>query len=484
MLSIPTTCLSPRLSRRSFLRVGTLGGLGWTLADLLALRAQAAPHRQDRSVVFVFQIGGPSQHECFDPKPNAPEAYRTMAETIPTSLPDVAFAEFFPQLARRANRLAVIRSFVPGNANHEGGSTLFTQGNPKRPSLPTLFARLAGATHPQSGLPSSTYLSPQSVGQPLYKYNRGAFDPKGVFLTGKLGEKYKPFELPSTSATAGMNPARDGNPSWLDNMRLHGSAERFTERRELLRQLDGLRQQFDAIDPAAQLDEYQRQAYDIVLRSTVRAFDLSQEDPKTLRRYDTSHIRTSEKLVKSVSYAQAFSPDFFGKQMLLARRLCEAGCGFVTVGMLGWDHHGLATPEFSIPQGMPLLGAACDHALSAFLEDVEERGLSERILLVMAGEMGRTPKIDGLHTERAGRGHWKGLGSLLLAGGGLRMGQVIGASDRLGGEPVTRPITPQSLAGTVLHTLFDLNQLRAQSGQFDDTSIQMAAELPTIPELM
>ncbi|MEK6236964.1 MAG: DUF1501 domain-containing protein, partial [Planctomycetales bacterium] len=185
-----------------------------------------------------------------------------------------------------------------------------------------------------------------------------------------------------------------------------------------------------------------------------------------------SALRKGTKNAKKIP---EFSPVALGKQMLLARRLCEAGCGFVTVGSSGWDMHGNA---FGVDDGAPCLIPAVDHAVAAFLNDLQDRGLSDKILLVITGEMGRTPKINA----KGGRDHWANLCTLALAGGGLNMGQVIGASDSKGGSPATEPYGVKNLLATVMHTVFDPGTLRITDGVPTDLA-RLITENEPIKEL-
>ena len=195
------------------------------------------------------------------------------------------------------------------------------------------------------------------------------------------------------------------------------------------------------------LDRFEQQAFDLLLGRGRRAFDLSDEDPRLVRQYDTGRFNTALRIPTRHST--------LGHQLLLARRLCESGCGFITVHNPGWDMHGGNT-QFNIPYGMERLGRPVDQAVSVFLEDLQQRGLADKVLLIITGEFGRTPKVkpDG------GRDHWPRLSTLAFAGGGLPMGQVIGRSSRDVGEPANRPVTPENLFGTILTTLFDVGTLR------------------------
>jgi uncharacterized protein (DUF1501 family) len=194
----------------------------------------------------------------------------------------------------------------------------------------------------------------------------------------------------------------------------------------------------------------------IIVGGISQAFDLSKEDPRLVERYDTGAFEIPAWLKKKKSNVPAQSPIGLGKQMILARRLVEAGCGFVTVTSAGWDMHGNA---FGVNDGMPLLGPSVDKAVSAFIADLEARGLSDKVLLVITGEFGRTPRIN----KKGGRDHWGNLCTLAFSGGGLPMGQVIGDSDRTAGRPATEPITVQNLLGTIMHAVFDIGQLRLES---------------------
>lgn len=232
-----------------------------------------------------------------------------------------------------------------------------------------------------------------------------------------------------------------------DDMRLKVPLERLEDRRQLLGSLDRLKNDADSRGDFAASDRFGQQAVDVILGGQTRdALDLGKEDPRIVERYDTSRWQTGW-LSKRRST--------IGKQLLVARRLVEAGCGFVTVGSAGWDNHG-NDKHPGVVGGMNLLGTPLDHAVSVFLDDLQDRGLSEKVLLVITGEFGRTPRIQG----QGGRDHWPGLCPLVFAGGGLQMGQVIGRSTRQCDAPATEPYRLEHLLGTIMHTLFDAGQLR------------------------
>jgi hypothetical protein len=230
----------------------------------------------------------------------------------------------------------------------------------------------------------------------------------------------------------------------------------------LLSRLDGIQRSIDATGSLQGLDYFQQQAFATILGGVADAFDLSKEDPKTLARYDTAPLLRPDQISQRLNNYKHYvgHAQSLGKLLLLARRLCEAGCGFVTVttGFV-WDNHADVN-NAGMEEGQRYCGIPFDHAVSAFIEDLHERGLSDKILLVCTGEMGRTPRIN----KRGGRDHWGGLTPLLLSGGGLQMGRVIGQSTRDAGEPLTEPMTIKNLIATMMHTLFDTGVLRVQRG--------------------
>ncbi len=233
-------------------------------------------------------------------------------------------------------------------------------------------------------------------------------------------------------------------------MTLNIPAARLDDRRELLRSLDGLKRQAEAEAALDGADRYKQQAFDLILGSAADAFDLNKEDPRIVERYDTSKFRVGKKV---------FRDSQLGRHMLTARRLIEAGCGFVTVHSAGWDMHADGNNP-GIYAGMEMLGRPVDRAVSAFLGDLEERGLLDKVLLVITGDFGRTPKVN----SRGGRDHWANLCTLAFAGGGLGTGGVVGQSGRKNDVPLTEPIGTDKMLGTVMHTLFDIGTLRVTRG--------------------
>lgn len=387
-------------SRRDFLRVGALGGL--TLPMLLQGRARAASEgraTRDTSVVWLWLSGGPTHVETFDPKLTAPSEYRSVTGEQKTSLPGVTVGGTFPKIASVADRMALVRSFAHRNSGHGGGTHWVMTGYdnrmadnggvPGRPSLGSILSRVRGASHPESGAPTYVRLG-------------------NIFADGPsfLGAAYGPF---------------DQNGQARKNMNLPTTRERIDSRRDLLSSLDTLNREVDHGGMIEGLDQFEQQAFQLVFGNAPKAFDLASEDARTRERYGKG----------------------LGEQLLTARRLCEAGCGFVTINYGGWDMHNQIAN--ALKQRSPQL----DQAVSAFVEDIHDRGLSENILLVITGEFGRTPRVN----QRGGRDHWAPLSTLALSGGGLRMGQVVGESASKVDVPASTPITPQHLMATVFHVL-------------------------------
>jgi hypothetical protein len=441
------------ISRRGFLTLGTLGLGGLSLPSLLASQDAA----EGRSVVFVFMQGGPSQYETWDPKPDAPEAIRTIGATIKTSVPGLHFGETMGQLARRAHKLTVVRSFRTNNAGHNiepivGPDTL--QAN-----LGVLVSHAAGGGRGE--MPSGAILYPQAVCRDVTKGSaRG-----DLGATGAFGQSHAPF-VPGANGPA------------QKNMRLSLSRSRFEDRLSLLRELDRERRGLDTLG----LEEQQARARELLLGDRVAdAFDLSKESPRLVEKYDTARYapahgwRKSDRGKRGYYTGQARS---IGKLMLLARRLCEAGCGFITIhadyeGV--WDMHADGN-NLNMADGMQAVGLPFDHAVSAFIDDVEARGLSDRILLICCGEMGRTPRVN----KNGGRDHWARLAPLLLYGAGSRGGRVIGQSTRDGGEPAADPLGPANLVSMVLHAMFDVGKMRLEPRL---AAFSRLAEAPPIPLL-
>ncbi len=440
--------LDSRRRRREFLQVGGLGLGGLQLSTLLQSKADAAtlasPIVKDKAVIFLFLHGGPSQTETFDPKMTAPVGIQSATGEVQTTIPGVTFGGTFPKLSALADKVSIVRSFVTGDGNHDikpivGRDTL-------NANLGSLYARVAGTNRAGSGLPTNVALFPKAVvegAQPAVT-NFGDFT-----SAGKLGNGFRPF-VPGAQGEA------------QDNMRLQLDRSRLDDRRHLLQQLDLIRRSADQSGMLTGLDRIQQQAFETIVGGVADAFDLTQEDPKTIERYDTCSLLRPDDINRKWNNHKNYVDNVqsLGKLLLLARRLCEAGCGFVTVTTnFVWDMHSDVN-NAGVEEGMRYMGVPLDHALSAFIEDLYQRGLDDRIMLIACGEMGRTPRIN----ERGGRDHWGGLAPLLITGGGLNMGQVIGQSTRDAGEAASTPVKIPNLISTVLHSVFDVGQLRLMPG--------------------
>jgi uncharacterized protein (DUF1501 family) len=389
-------------SRRDFLRAGALGFGGLMLADLLRGRAAAAATGQptkNTSVVWLWLGGGPTHVETFDPKMTAPVEFRSTIGAVKTNVPGIEIGGVFPKLAKHADKMAFVRSFAHRNSGHGGGTHWVMTGydfppadNGQaaiKPGLGAILARGRGPNNPRTGLPTYVRLG-------------------GILGDGPawLGSSYAPFDVGGSAQR---------------NMALKVTPDRLEDRRSLLKAFDTMDRQLDHSGLVQGLDSFEAQAFDLIRGRARETFDVSREDPRTRDRYGRG----------------------LGQQMLLARRLCEAGVGFVTLHFGGWDMHG------QIARAMQNLGPQVDHAVAAFLDDVQGRGLDKDILLVITGEFGRTPRING----GAGRDHWAPLSTLALAGGGLKMGRVVGESTAKAEVPKTTPIGPQDLMATVFHVL-------------------------------
>ena len=451
-------------SRRDFLQAGVLGSL--TLPDLLAnkaLASQAGLPLKDKCVVLLFLSGGPPHIELFDPKMTAPVEYRSITGEVKTNIPGVTFGGTFPKLAKLTDKFSVVRSYASRNGGHTY-HPVTTANNPLKASMSALYTKVAGTNHPETGMPRNTLVLPEAIDPNL-----------------KLGSNFETKALPTLTQAgdlgasyAAFNPAGGGEVN--ADMRLQIDPERLADRRGLLGSLDGLRRDVDANGQLESADKYQQQAFDTISRGVADAFNWAKEDPKTIARYDTRPLFDQKKLQRWGDMRRV--SNLLGLQMLMARRMCEAGCGFVTVSDCGWDYHANNNSPKNMA-GIYPMGNQVDHAVSAFIEDVHQRGLSEKILLVVTGEMGRSPRIN----KNGGREHYGNLTSLLVSGGGLKMGQIIGQSDRTAAEPATRPYDPKHLMNTIMHTLFDLRQLSITDG-IPKPIIDAIVNEPPIEELI
>lgn len=450
-----------RAGRREFLRVGSLalGGLGLPLAWQRAIQAETLPSvLSDKCVVFVFMHGGPSQIETFDPKMDAPPGISSVTGEVSTKIPGVTFGGTFPKLASLSDEFTVVRSFRTGNGNHDVKPVVSTATSGA--NIGALYARIAGQNRPGTGMPTNVSLFPKAVDDSTMP----AFKKLGdVDATGPLSSGYAPFS-PS------------GGGDLRSDMQLNLPMQRLDHRRQLLSELDRIERHLD--DPTRNgLESIRQQAFSTVLGGVAEAFDLDKEDPETVRRYDTAPLVRPDQINKKWNNYERYvdNAKSLGKLMLLARRLAERGCGFVTVTTnFVWDMHADSN-NAGVAEGMQYMGLPFDHALSTFLEDVRDRGLEDKILLVCCGEMGRTPKLN----SRGGRDHWGGLAPLLLSGPGIPKGHVFGQSTRDASQPLTTPIEIPNLTSTILNTLLDGGQLRLDPGTPREVTKAMnAAPIP------
>uniref|UniRef100_A0A7C4LMF6 DUF1501 domain-containing protein n=1 Tax=Schlesneria paludicola TaxID=360056 RepID=A0A7C4LMF6_9PLAN len=398
------------ISRRSFVRMGGLAVGGLTLADLLRLEASGAAKRGHKAVIMVYLSGGLAHQDTFDLKPQAPREVRGEFQPIATSVPGLEFCEHLPKLARVADRCVVIRSVVGQRDEHSSFQNLtgYTMGEVQRneyPNFGSAVAKVLGAVDPLT--PPFVDLFPTMQHRP---YNSTG--------AGYLGSAYNQVRA-------------DGED--LASMKLrYVPPGQFESRRQLLRELDVLRRKLDArgLDHVA---ENYRRAFDVLTSSKiVDALDVEKEDPLLRERYG-----------KGSSKHLGDGAPLWNDQLLIARRLVEAGVRVVTVAYGFWDTHGNNFAH--LKQHLPTV----DAGLSALIQDLTDRGLEREVTLVVWGEFGRTPKIN----NNAGRDHWAPVQSALLAGGGMPRGLVIGGTDKDAGYAVERPVHYRDVLATIYHNL-------------------------------
>ncbi len=396
-------------SRRSFLQVGALAVGGLTLPNLLRLRAaQPAAAKRKKSVILIWQAGGPSHIDMYDLKPNAPAEVRGEFKPISTNVPGIQIGEHLPNQAKLFDKLSVVRSAFHTNAGHGMGSQWMQTGYQATievndniyPSTGSVVAKMNGPNDP--GLPAYVNLPRQvSFGKAAY-----------------LGASYNPFSPDSNPNDANFQ---------VRNLKLPGrvNADRLERRKQLIHDLDTIRRDIDTKGDLDGLDTFYRDGLEMVTNAKAQnAFDVNKEPVRLRDRYGRNDL---------------------GQSCLLARRLVEAGVTFVTLQAGGgWDTHGNNFTELKrrlLPQ--------FDLAVAALVDDLHDRGLSDDVLVMGMGEFGRTPKIN----KDAGRDHWPGAMSVLYAGGGLKMGQMIGTTNALAEYPTSKPYTPGCVLATMYHAM-------------------------------
>lgn len=412
--------LPPSLSRRSALRAGALALGGLTLPDLIAARPDSQP---DTGVILFWMWGGPSHFETFDPKPDAPEGIRGPFRAVPTTVPGIQVCELFPRIAKRAHRVAVVRSLHHALPNHNDGSIEVLTG--KAPAKPdptsTNFSE-----HPDYGMIAAELRRPARAMPGYVGVPRVPF----MVRPNYLGVGAKGFDAGDPS-TAGYAP-----PNLALNREL--TVSRLDSRHDLKAAFDDLRRHRDASDTL------HGRAFDILTSPEVaRAFDLNREDPRLRDRYGR-HL--------------------WGQSCLLARRLVEAGTVAVTVDALApkygneryfsWDDHINPTTKWDLGDAMRYRAPFMDGAISTLIDDLHDRGLDRRVMVVCVGEFGRTPRVvRDAGTGVIGRDHWPQAFCALVAGGGVRGGQLVGATNARGEYPQERPLTPQDMLATIYRHL-------------------------------
>jgi hypothetical protein len=399
-------------TRRQFLSIGGLSVLGLTLPGFLRLRQLAAaagvPAQKQVNCILLWMQGGPSHVDTFDPKPDAPVEIRGEFGTIPTTLPGVRLVEHLPRLAQHTDKFSIIRGHNPQNGSHGMADHLMMSGHKFNPSLP--FPCYGSVVAKERGYRNGMFPFVQLGRNIDRRFNGG--------IGGFLGDQYNPFEVVD-------DPNRRGFK--VRDLSIAGDAERarLQRRYSMLCQLD---QHQREIEETAQVvkarDIFYEKAHRLISSPAAkRAFDLNLE-PEKVRDYYGRHT--------------------FGQSCLLARRLIEAGVHFVTVTSGGWDTH-----QNNFKSLKDRLLPALDQGYAALLQDLADRGLLESTLVVWFGDFGRTPKIN----PSAGRDHWASAGVACMGGGGVKTGEVVGATNQLGEFIIDNPVTPQDLAASIYHAL-------------------------------
>jgi Protein of unknown function (DUF1501) len=405
------------LKRRDFLKIGGLAMGGLALPDLLRAEAAAGIRGSHKAVIMIFLPGGPPHQDFLDLKPNAPAEIRGEFSPLKTNVPGIEICELLPKLAGMMDKLVVIRSIVGATGDHYAfqcmtGRTHRQQPPGGWPSMGSVLSKLKGAADPS--VPPFVGLAPRMGHMPWADPGQPGF----------LGIAHAPFK-----------PEGDGK----GDMVLDGiSLDRLRDRRALLTAFDRFRRDADSTGTMQGMDAFNQQALGVLTSSRLAdALDLSKEDPRVVERYGQGDPKNRDD----------GGPKLMS-HFLIARRLVEAGARCVTCAFSRWDWHG---QNFKAArEDMPLL----DQGVSALVEDLHQRGLDRDVSVVVWGEFGRTPKIN----KDAGRDHWPQVSCAMLAGGGMRTGQVIGATNRLAEYPVQRPVTFGEVFATLYHNLgIDIN---------------------------
>jgi len=439
----PTAPCPGPLHRRSLLQAGAAAFTGLGLADLLRLQAQGAEPKSTGhdapAVIFLWMPGGPPHMETFDMKPEAPEDYRGAFRPIKTNVPGIEICEHLPLLAKLADKYTLIRSIAHDFADHGGGHKRFMTGRDPKESVGFIN------DFPAVGSMIAKMQERRNVGVPNYVVGvDGGRQHIDTFSLGTayLGPAYAPFWVAGDPSDAGFAVQNLGLAKEME--------QRLDDRASLLGGLDRLRRSIDKSGSLVAMDSFNQRAVDLLTSAKARdAFDLTKEDAKLRERYGDHP---------------------WGQRAIMARRLVEAGVSFVTMvienpyckqvpwiknGTYNWDSHAVNCHLFDDALvRLPIF----DRTIAALIEDIHARGLQKRVLVVVTGEFGRTPRVSqsvGTQTGimQPGRDHWPGAMSVLTFGGGMRTGQVVGATNTKGEYPVDRPLTPNDLWATVFRHL-------------------------------
>ncbi len=409
------------LARREFLKIGGMAAGGLSLAQLLKLEALAGTGKSHKAVINIYLPGGPSHIDMFDLKPNAPREIRGEFRPIGTNIPGMEICELFPRLAKQADQFALIRSLADSDGAHDcfqcmTGRTQKEKRTAPAGGWPSFGACVSKALGSEPGAPAHTSLMYPTGNRTWGEPGEGGF----------LGHAHSPMQL----------VAKDPNAR-VQNLTLQGmSLDRLQDRERLRTAVDQFRKDADTTGQMNGLDSYNQQALGILSDSKLTAaLDLSKEHPQVAARYGLNDDR----------YLRDGAPRMI-RNFLLARRLVEAGARVVSLNYSRWDWHGSDGMNFpSSREEFPLL----DQGLSALLTDLKERGLDRDVAVVMWGEFGRTPKINNMNS----RDHWPRANFALVAGGGMKTGQVIGSTDRIGADVADRPVKFQEVFATLYHCL-------------------------------
>ena len=415
------------VTRRDFLRIGGLGLGGMSLSQLLRAEAQAGIARSHKAVIMIFLAGGPPHMDMFDLKPDAPSDIRGEYAPIPTNVPGLEICEHMPRLAQMMDKFAVVRSLVGAGGDHSAGQCLtgytdmISRAQGGRPSLGAAVSLLQGPVH--GDVPPFVGLSPRT-GE-LRWGNPGN--------PGYLGLAHAPFTPFRSETKANPNSKHSSADAGLSLDDTAIVPERLAGRRSLLALLDNLRRKIDHDDAMLGMDSFNQRAFEVLSsRRVFEALNLSKEDPRLRARYGIGDMRNEDD-----------GPPCCMDHFLMARRLVEAGVRVVTISFGRWDTHkeNFETCRSRIPK--------FDMALSSLVQDLHVRGLDKDVSVVVWGEFGRTPKIN----KDAGRDHWPAVNFALLAGGGMRTGQVIGSTDKEAAYVKDRPVSFQNVFATLYHNL-------------------------------